>query len=218
MDFSVAVFGPQGAAPAVCYLQAIRTYIINHRILKCIHEGIHTLHNIRALVAEKNKDVAALPQAEEYISYFTRWIIDGDPAPIASIASSIVALPRLFIIHVVQYFQFLEESAISHAEFTSRVHKSGGGFQGYCGGMPAAVALASARDDQELACNIMTAIRLAFSIGLYTELGDDSRVPGLAIMVVRVEGEAQAEELVGMFPGVSTHDDICNKVLLLTNE
>jgi acyl transferase domain-containing protein len=69
--------------------------------------------------------------------------------------------------------------------------------------MPAAVALASAREDQELARNIMTAIRLAFAIGLYTEIGDDSRIPGLAIMVVRVEGEAQAEELVKLFPGVS---------------
>lgn len=91
-----------------------------------------TLHNIRALVAEKNKNVAALPQAEEYIGYFTQWIVDGDPASIASIASSIVALPRLFIIHVVQYFQFLEDNAISHAEFTGRVRMSGGGFQGYC--------------------------------------------------------------------------------------
>ncbi|KAF2654186.1 ketoacyl-synt-domain-containing protein [Lophiostoma macrostomum CBS 122681] len=200
MDFSFAVFGPQGAAPSISYLHAIRTYILNQPILKCIHEELATIHDIWNVVTEKNGDVAALPQAKEYIGYFERWIIDGDPASIASIASSIVALPRLFIIHVVQYFQFLEDNAISHADFTDRVRKSGGGFQGYCGGMPAAVALASAQDDQSLGRNIMTAIRLAFAIGLYTELGDDSRAPGLAIMVVRVEREAQAEQLVEMFP------------------
>jgi hypothetical protein len=68
--------------------------------------------------------------------------------------------------------------------------------------MPAAVALGSAANDEEVAQNVGTTLRLAFAIGLYTELGDDTRVPGLAIMVVRVEREEQAEELVAKFPGV----------------
>ena len=49
--------------------------------------------------------------------------------------------------------------------------------------------------DEEVAQNVATTLRLAFAIGLYTELGDDTRIPGLAIMVVRVEREEQAEEL-----------------------
>lgn len=202
MDHSFVVFGPQGAAPSVPYLQSIREFIINHPVIRCIYEDIGTLKDVWTIVAEKNKDVAALPQAPQYMNYFTQWLIDDKAENIASIASSIVALPRLYIIHVVQYFQFLERKAISHAEFTSRIRKTGGGFQGYCGGMPAAVSLASAKDDRDLSQNLMAAIRLAFAIGLYTELGDDTRAQGLAIMVVRVEKEEQAEELVAKFPRV----------------
>lgn len=77
--------------------------------------------------------------------------------------------------------------------------------QGYCGGLVAAIALACATDEQELAQSICTAIRLAFAIGLYAELGDDSQLPGITTMVVRLKWEGQAEELVRMFPRVSQY-------------
>jgi hypothetical protein len=202
MDHSFAVFGPQGTAPSVSYLQSIRTYIINHPVLNCIQEEIASLGDVLTLVASKNKDIAALPQAPEYLDHLQQWLVHGKPEAIVSVHSSITTLPRLCIIHVVQYFQFLESKGLSHADFVSQVRESGGGMQGYCGGMPAAVALGSAANDEEVAQNVGTTLRLAFAIGLYTELGDDTRVPGLAIMVVRVEREEQAEELVAKFPGV----------------
>ncbi|KAK0637387.1 hypothetical protein B0T17DRAFT_613985 [Bombardia bombarda] len=200
MDYSFAVFGPQGVAPTVVYLLSLRAYIANHPVLRCIVEEISTLQDVWNLVASNNKKIAALPQAPKYMHAFTEWLIDGNPEAIVSTASSITTLPRLCIIHVVQYFQFLESRGISHIDFIGQVRKSGGGLQGYCGGLPATAALSSALDDQEIARNIMTAIRLSFAIGLYTELGDDTRVPGLAIMVVRVEREEQAQALVDKFP------------------
>jgi hypothetical protein len=78
MDFSFAVFGPQGAAPSVSYLQTIRAYIIKHPILKCIHEEISTLQSVLDIVTEKNENIAALPQAKEYMGFFTQWIINDD--------------------------------------------------------------------------------------------------------------------------------------------
>lgn len=202
MDHSFAVFGPQGTAPSVSYLQSIRTYIINHPVLKSVQDEIAALGDVLTLVASKNKEIAALPQASEYLDHLQQWLVHGKPEAIVSVNSSITTLPRLCIIHVVQYFQFLESKGMSHAEFVSQVRESGGGMQGYCGGMPAAVALGSAANDEEVAQNVAVTLRLAFAIGLYTELGDDTRIPGLAIMVVRVEREEQAEELVAKFPGV----------------
>lgn len=201
MDYSFAVFGPQGAAPSVTYLQSIQTYVAAHPVLRLIRDEIHTLHHVLDLLAEHNRDIAALSQAYEYVTYFDQWLLEGKPQNIARTASSITALPRLCVIHVVQYFQFLEAHGVSHADFLAHVRETSGGLQGYCGGLPATVALASASDPQELAQNIVKAIRLGFAIGLYTELGDDSRAPGLAIMVVRVESEREAEDLVSRFPG-----------------
>ncbi|KAK8124195.1 hypothetical protein PG999_004113 [Apiospora kogelbergensis] len=201
MDYSFAVFGPQGTAPSTAYLLSIREYITNHPVLRCVIDQISTLNDVLELIAGKNQGIAALEQAPEFIGYFTQWLIDGKPEPIVSTASSITVLPRLILIHVTQYFQFLESQGITHTDFLARTRATGGGMQGYCGGMPSAVALASAADDKALSENIMAVLRLSVAIGLYTELGDDTRIPGLAIMVVRVEKHEQAQALVDQFPG-----------------
>lgn len=69
----------------------------------------------------------------------------------------------------------------------------------------AVIALHCAIDEQELAQLICIAIRLAFVIGLYAELRDDSQLPGITTMVVRLKWEGQAKKLVRMFPRVSQY-------------
>jgi len=202
MDCSFVAFSPQCWVPSAAYLDSIQSYIANHPILKHIKEQISTLRDVWSLLAEQNKDIAALAQGPEYMDYLIRWIEDGEAKPLAPIQSSIAILPRLCIIGVAQYFQFLESRGESHADFLSRVRESGGGIQGCCGGLPAAIAIATAADEQEIARTILTSIRFAFAIGLYMELGDDSRVPGSSALVVRVKKLEQAEELVRMFPRV----------------
>lgn len=113
-----------------------------------------------------------------------------------------MVLPRLAIIQFAQYFQFLESRNTTHIEFLSGLSKVGG-IQGFCGGLPAAAALASAGNDEELKRAMCTSMRLAFAIGLYAELGDDSDIPGVTAAVIRIRMEGQAEELVRLFPRVS---------------
>lgn len=151
------------------------------------------------MLAEKNPEIARLPQGPRYTKFLTQWLVDGASEEAASTSSGMVALPRLVIIQITQYFQFLESKGITHADFIAQVRDSGG-IQGYCGGLPAAVALACAKNEQELAQFTCTAIRLAYAIGLYAELGDNSEIPGATTIVVRLKREDQAEELVRMFP------------------
>lgn len=202
MAVSLAVFGPQSRAPSPSYLQSIRTFIVGHPVLKCVVQDITKLHDVWSLVGGNNQDIAALPQGPRYMGFLTQWLVDDESEAAASTSSGIVALPRLAIIQFAQYFQFLESKGMSHADFIARVRDLGG-IQGYCGGLPAAAALACATNQEELAEAISTAIRLAFAIGLYAELGDDSQIPGTTTMVVRLKREGQAEELVRMFPHVS---------------
>lgn len=202
MAVSLAVFGPQSRAPSEIYLDSVRASILEHPVLRCIAETIHTLNDVWSLLAKNNPDIAALRNGQRFANILIQWLVDGTSEFAASIASGIVALPRLAIIQFTQYFQFLANQRLTHGEFVSQARERGG-LQGYCGGLPAAVALACARSEQELAKSICIAIRLAFAIGLYAELGDDSEIPGITTAVVRLKRVGQAEELVRIFPHVS---------------
>lgn len=201
MAISVAVFCPQSRAPSASYLDSIRTFILNHPILHCIPQHIDSLYQVWSLLSEQNEDIANLSKGRRYADYLIEWLGSGASEAAASTSSGIVALPRLAIIQITQYFQYLESQGISHREFVAQVRRRGG-IQGYCGGLPAAVALASAYDEHDLVQPICTAIRLAYAIGLYAELGDDSDIPGTTTMVVRLKHEGQAEELLRGFPNV----------------
>nr|WPM83318.1 ProsJ [Phaeosphaeria sp.] len=199
MAVSLAVFGPQSRAPSVPYLDSIRTFILEHPVLRCIIRDAHKLNDVRLLLSETNANVANLKNGQRFTDVLVQWLVDGLSEPAASFASGVVALPRLAIIQFTQYFQFLKNQGLSHTDLVAQVHNRGG-LQGYCGGLPAAVALSCARTEQELVESICIAIRLAFAIGLYAELGDDSEIPGVTTAVIRLKHPGQAEELVRIFP------------------
>ncbi|GES58229.1 BcPKS16, polyketide synthase [Aspergillus terreus] len=215
MAISVAVFCPQSRAPSASYLDSIRTFILNHPILRCIPQHINSLRQVCSLLSEQNEDIANLSKGRRYADYLIEWLGSGASEAAASTSSGIVALPRLTIIQITQYFQYLESQGISHTEFVAQVRRRGG-IQGYCGGLPAAVALASAYDEHDLVQPICTAIRLAYAIGLYAELGDDSDIPGTTTMVVRLKHEGQAEELLRGFPNIRAVQALATEQRLLT--
>jgi len=202
MDVALAVFGAQSKSPSPEYLDSIRTYVSNHEILHCIVDQIKTIEAIWYSLAEADPEIAGLENARQYTKAIEDWIIEGKPDEVASIFSGIVSLPRLLIVQLAQYFSFLDESHISHGDFIRCVSRLGG-IQGFCGGLPAAVALVSAVETHDLQTSICTAIRLAYAIGLYAEIGDDSRTPGFTTMVVRLKNEGQADELIEGLDGVS---------------
>jgi hypothetical protein len=185
-------------------LDSIQSYLANHHDLRAIAENISTLIDVWAVLAETNSEIAQLSQAPRYVNALVQWLVDGSSEAVASISSGIVALPLLVIIQITQYFQYLESRGINHADFIAQVRDSGG-IQGYCGGLPAAVAVASAKDEEHLIQATCTAIRLAYAMGVYAELGDDSKIPGTTTIVIRLKKEGQAEEIVKMFPQVSLH-------------
>ena len=132
----------------------------------------------------------------------SNWITTGDSAPIANALSGILSLPLLVIIQLGQYFQYLDLHGVRHSDFLAQVRK-GGGVQGYCGGLPPAIAIACSKDEAELVKNAAVTMRIVLGIGAYGELGDDESVPGATTVVVRMKRAGQGEELVRRFPGVS---------------
>ena len=202
MSVALAVFGAQSKSPAPDYLDSIRSFILEHEILQCILQEIITLQEVWGYLQNADSRVSSLANGPKYTKCLIDWIVHGQSKDVASIFSGIVSLPRLAIIQLAQYFSFLAENGISHSDFVART-ASLGGIQGFCGGLPAAVAIASAVDEDELKSAIGTAIRIAYAIGVYAEFGDDSELPGVTTMVVRLKEEGQAEELIAGLPGVS---------------
>lgn len=200
MAVSLAVFGPQSRAPTIQYLDSVRQFILDHPILQCIIRDAQSLHDVLILLSNHNCDVAALRNGRRFTDVLIHWLADGTSESAAAITSGIVALPRLAIIQFSQYFQYLEREKTTHTEFQASTR---GGLQGYCGGLPAAIALSCAKSEQDLKDSICVAIRLAFAIGIYAELGDDSEIPGVTTAVIRLKRPGQAEELVRQFPHVS---------------
>lgn len=199
---SLAVFCPQTKAFSAESLQLARSFIVDSDVLKCLLTEIDTLHHVWDILSTQNEEIASLHQVPLYTAKLIAWLTNGDAEGVAGICSGVVALPRLVIVQIVQYFHFLREQNLNHSDFMAHL-KRFGGVQGYCGGLPAAAILATARNEQEVASCICTAVRLAYAIGVYAELGDDSTTPGTTTLVLRLKEEGEAEKIVPKFPHVS---------------
>ena len=107
-----------------------------------------------------------------------------------------------------QYFQYLDIHGVKHSDFLAHVRR-GGGIQGYCGGLPPAIAIACSKDEAELVKNVAVTMRVVLGVGAYGELGDDESVPGATTIVVRTKRVGQGDELIEKFPGVSVFNYSC---------
>ena len=199
---SVAIFCPQSKAPQESYLNNLHSFISRKEYLAPFREAILDLKNVWTIFANQRDDIAALAQGPRYMQALSDWITTGNASLVSNHMSGIISLPLLVIIQIGQYFQYLELHGIKHAELLARLRK-GGGVQGYCGGLPPAIAVASAKDEAELVQSAAIAMRLALAIGAYGELGDDESIPGATTIVVRTKRAGQGDELINMFPGVS---------------
>ncbi|KAL1877487.1 Type I Iterative PKS [Diaporthe australafricana] len=198
---SLAVFCPQSKAPQRDYLSDLRNYICAHQHLGLLAEQIQKLDKTWHFLASKHQDLESLGQGPRYMRFFSQWITEGRSDPLANVMSGIISLPLLVIIQVTQYFQFLEISGTTHAEFLDGLKGNGGGMQGYCAGLLPAFAIACAKDETDVIVKAANAMRIALAIGAYGELGDDASLEGPTTLVVRLKQPGQGEELVNQFPG-----------------
>ena len=214
---SCAVFCPQSKAPEKRYLDDVIHFLKSRVILAPLLQTLSSLEDIWALLVESNLAISKLDHGLQYVRNFSAWVRSGDSSKVVGCMSGIVSLPLLVVIQISQYFQYLEACGASHAEFLAKLG-SNGGIQGYCGGLPTAIAIACSGNDADLVSNCATAIRLALVIGLYGELADDGRDPGPTTLVVRLKQPGQEAELIRRFPGVSrTLIALVNTVLILSS-
>ena len=199
---SVALFCPQSKAPEDGYLDQLHSFLTGHDYMEPFRREIINLKDFWPTLAHEREDIAALTQGPRYLQNLAEWITTGKSTLVSGVMSGILSLPLLVIIQISQYFEFLELQGIKHSEFVAQLRK-GGGIQGYCGGLPPAIAVACSKDEKEVLENASVAMRISLAIGAYGELGDDENIPGATTIVVRLKRVGQGEDLITRFPGVS---------------
>lgn len=201
---SLAVCAPHVRQPSEEYLSSIRAFLLSNDRLIPLTREIQKLQGIWDTIASHRIDIAALSEGPRYIKALSDWIEHGESSTLREAKSGIVAIQTLVIIQVVQYFQYLELSGMSHAEFIDALRNGGGGIQGNCAGLLPAIAIGCAKDEGEVVQNALAALRVGLAIGAYQQLGDDESIPGATTIVLRLSTPGEGDEIVGRFPGVSS--------------
>lgn len=204
---SLAIFGPQSKTPSDRYLSELRSYIRSKPVLAPLVQAIQDLPRVWARFQPFHPGLAALEDGPACLQVLSDWIASDRECigAVDGVPSGMLALPLLLTIHLAQYFQFLDQTKRTHHEMMNHF-RSGGGIQGYCGGMLAAVSVACAPNEEEIVAHACKMIRIGVGIGAVGDLGDDNPTKRSTIMVVRLKHGDQAEEIVKAFPGVRTEN------------
>ncbi|KAK4244346.1 BcPKS16, polyketide synthase [Corynascus novoguineensis] len=199
---SAAFFCPQARAPDEDYLAGMHSFLSEDKHGQMLLREIVALktEKVWTIFADVRADVAALSQGPEYVDMLHDWAAEGIAKPLAEARSGIVALPLLLVLQITQYLRYLAHHGLSHQGFLASVGKAGG-IQGYCGGLPSAMAIACAKDEAEVIKHTATAMRIVLGVGAYGEAADDTGGTGSTTLAMRLKYEGQGDDLTRRFPG-----------------
>ena len=201
---SAAFFCPQSRAPDEEYLAGLHSFLRQNQYGQILLQEILDLESIWTIFENARDDVRALSQGPVYIDILRGWAANGESHRLSEVRSGIVALPLLIILQIGQYLRYLEFQGLAHQEFLAEIRHAGG-TQGYCGGLPPAIALACARDETEVVKNAGIAMRILLGIGAYGEAADEGNGTGTTTLALRLKYEGQGDEFARLFPGVCTN-------------
>ncbi|GAB1312718.1 Polyketide synthase [Madurella fahalii] len=202
-QLSGAFFCPQSRAPDADYLAGLHAFLNRDRHGQALLREVANLgtDGTWEIFATANGGVSSLAKGPKYLGILRNWAVEGVSEPLAAVHSGIVALPLLAIVQIGQYLRYLEFRRLSHRDLLAEVG-DGGGLQGYCGGLPAAIAIACATDETAVVRNAGAILRILVGVGAYAEAADDTREEdGSTTLALRLKHEGQGDELTSRFPG-----------------
>lgn len=200
-SLSAAFFCPLSRAPDEEYLTSLHLFLSRNQYGQILLQELSSLDRIWTIFANARDDIRALSQGPMFVDIFRNWVRNGDSGPLAAARSGIVALPLLLTLQIGQYLRYLECQGLDHREFVAQVRHAGG-LQGYCGGLPAAIAIACAKDEKEVVGNAAIIMRVVLGVGACSEAADDTDDSGSTTLALRLKYEGQGDELVRSLPGV----------------
>ena len=198
---SVAFFGAQNKAAEDGYLHGIYRFLCQSQEFLPFMQVLKDLPSLWSLLSTHDPDLAAVSHGPQSLQALSDWILTGSSNKISASARGIIAIPLLTTIQLVQYYQYLQAERITHAEFI-KATRDGAGIQGFCSGLLSSAVVACSANEEELVNNACKALRLAVGVGAYGDLGIEDESAGTTMMVMRLNHEEQAEEILDSFPKV----------------
>ncbi|KAM0134954.1 hypothetical protein ACHAO1_005387 [Botrytis cinerea] len=172
LQHSTLVFGPQTNSFDAAHLSTVRNSLISNKRLKPFHKAVTELSDFLPTLLAHDSSLQKLP-AVEYCTFLTQWLETGalPPGPMNRDLPNMVCTPLTVIIHVVQFFNYLETHYEPvHAYDNLLASATPIGAQGFCTGFLTAAAVTCASDEDTLVKLCSNALRLALCIGAYVDL------------------------------------------------
>jgi hypothetical protein len=168
---SLVVFGPQSSLLSAEWLVQLRSTLLGNRQLEGLVTAVTQLDSTWSDLAFADPSFKNIP-GQEHLRAFSNWISGDDnsdpPAELSRL--NLLLTPLTVISHLVEYFNYLEVSGLSHEQLLDSTSINGGGFQGFCTGLLAAVTLSLAKDEKEAVTISAAALGLAMALGAYVDL------------------------------------------------
>jgi len=204
---SLIVFGPQTTWPSSDYLFQLRGALLLEPRLAVFLSTIKELSQLWQTLIENDPRLNSVPGIASLRALQT-WIDHGVSPSSDIISQNVLTMPFTILIHLVQYFHFLdaEVGGASQRQVLDGVQV--GGIQGFCAGILSAIAVACSKDADDITKFGSVALRLAFCIGAYVDLdgafGKEAlKTSSLAVRWKSDSGHDRVLEILKDFPDVS---------------
>lgn len=212
---SLIVFGPQTTWPSSDYLFQLRGALLLEPRLAALLSTIKELPQLWQTLVEKDSRLISVPGIAS-LKDLQEWIDHGVTPSSDTISRNVLTMPFTILIHLVQYFHFLdaEVGGVSQSQVLDGVQM--GGIQGFCAGILSAIAVSCSKDESDVSKFGSVALRLAFCIGAYVDLDgafgtEASETSSLAARWRSDSGHDQVLEILKNYPDVSSLV-LCNHV------
>ncbi|TGO11946.1 hypothetical protein BTUL_0098g00320 [Botrytis tulipae] len=186
LQHSTLVFGPQTNSFDAAHLSAVRNSLVSNKRLKPFYNAITELSDFLPTLLAHDSSLQKLP-AVEYCTFLIQWLETGSlvPEPMNRDLPNMVCTPLTVIIHVVQFFNYLETHyGPVHAYDNFLASATPIGAQGFCIGFLTAAAVTCASDEDTLVKLCSNALRLALCIGAYVDLDQSNARENLTTAVM----------------------------------
>lgn len=211
---SLIAFGPQTSTPSTEYLSRLRVNLLNDPRLRTFLRAIKELPKTWQTLVESNSDLRNVPGLQS-ISDIHQWVDQGESAWTTKVLPNVLLTQLTVIIHIVEYFQYLDNGKrnATHSQVLEGVLH--GGIQGFCSGLLAAIALACSKDEGGVNVLGAVALRLAMCIGAFVDLeGAFASTPHEACcLAVRWRPEAGRDQVRAILRGYPDVRIFCDVLL-----
>lgn len=160
------VFGPQTCCPSQDFLSEIRNYLLLEPRLSRFLEALETLPSLWDRLVRHDRSLQSV-SGHETLELLRDWTQHGRLPDGVIAESNLFGMPLTIVIHIVQYFHYLDGN-VSHAALVQDVNT--GGIQGFCLGLLSAIAVGGATQEAEICVLAAVALRLAACVGAYIDL------------------------------------------------